>query len=81
MTADPASLNVAVTITGLHPDEAAAVFANLPAGSTSTVHVVKPALGPKRYQIDVGDLSIQGAKDVTTALHLSVQRATEGDQP
>lgn len=75
---DPASLNVALTISGLSNTEATAVVNNLPAGSTATIEVTKPALGGKRFQIAAEGLSVQAAKEVATALYLHCDRVLNG---
>lgn len=75
--ADPASLNVALTITGLANDEATVAFNNLPVGSTATVQVTKPAIGSKRYAIAAERLSVQGAKDVVTSVFLHCQQVAD----
>jgi hypothetical protein len=76
---DPASLNVALTLSGLSNDEATVVVNNLPAGATAAVEVTKPALGGKRFRIAVEGLSVQGAKDVTTATFLHLERVANGE--
>lgn len=76
---DPASLNVALTFTGLSNGEATVVLNNLPDGSTATVEVSKPALGGKRFRIAAEGLSIQGAKDVATATFLYLERVASGE--
>lgn len=76
---DPASLNVALTFSGLSNDEATIVVNNLPAGSTAAVEVTKPALGGKRFRIAVEGLSVQGARDVATAAFLHVERVANGE--
>lgn len=65
---DPASLNVGVSLAGLGQDETLCVIVNAPAGSTLTVEVGQPALGPKRYSIAAAGLSITGARDITATL-------------
>lgn len=79
MTPDPASLNLAVTMTGLSNGEAVTVVSNLPAGSTARVDVIVPSSGPpKRFTIAAEGLSAQGAKDLTNVLFLHLQRVAEG---
>lgn len=75
---DHASLNVAVTFSGLSNDEATTVLNNLPDGSTATVVVRKPAIGGKRFEIAAERLSVQGARDLTTAAFLHVQWVASG---
>ncbi len=77
---DPASLNVAVTITGMDHHEAAHVVANLPAGSTAAVTVTQPALGGKRYKLETAQLSVKGAADMTTALYMRAEQVWEQGQ-
>ena len=77
--ADPASLTVALTLSGLSNDEATVMLNNLPAGSTATVEVTKPPIGSKRFRIATEWLSVQGAKDVTTAMFLHLERVANGE--
>jgi hypothetical protein len=77
--ADPATLNVALTFSGLSNDEATVVVNNLPAGSTATVEVTKPPIGGKRFRIAAEGLSVQDAKDVTTATFLHLERVANGE--
>ncbi|AGL13849.1 hypothetical protein [Actinoplanes sp. N902-109] len=76
---DPASLNVALTISGLSNAEATVVVNNLPVGSTASIEVTKPAIGSKRFRIAAEGLSIQGAKDVATATFLHLERIAKGE--
>ena len=76
---DPASLNVAVSFTGLSLYEAECVLANMPPGSMAQVEVTKPAIGGKRWAVHVGGLSVLGAKDVTLATYAFVERAAAGE--
>ena len=75
---DPASLNVAVGIVGLGLDEALAVVANIPAGTSFDSDVIKPAIGGKRFAIRARGLSVAGAKDLTNALYLHVKAVEVG---
>lgn len=76
---DPATLNVGLTFSGLSNDEATVVVNNLPAGSNAVIDVTKPALGGKRFRIEAVGLSVQGAKDVTTATFLHLERVANGE--
>lgn len=76
--ADPASLNVDVRLRGLSLEEGVTVFANLPAGSVTTVRTTQPALGGKRYAIQAHGLSVTAASDLTMALLLLVEHVAGG---
>ncbi len=75
---DPASLNVALTISGLSNSEMTTVVNNLPAGATATLTVRKPAVGGKRFEVAAEGLSIQGARDVAVSLHKHLESVAEG---
>lgn len=77
MPTDPASVTLTVEITGLANDEAMCALSNTPAGAAATAVVAKPAIGPKRYAISVTDLSLLGAKDLTTAMFLYFERRNQ----
>jgi hypothetical protein len=76
---DPASLKVGLTFGGLSNDEATVVLNNLPAGANAVIDVTKPAVGGKRFRIVAVGLSVQGAKDVTTATFLHLERVASGE--
>lgn len=76
MSTDPASVGLAIDITGLALGEAQVAFANVPPGATLSADVTQHAIGPKRYTIRVTDLSLSGAKNLATALHLHFERLT-----
>jgi hypothetical protein len=71
------ALNVDMTVRGLTVNEAKVVLAALPADTTSTVAVVQPAVGGKRYAIATEALSSHAAKDLVTALCLSTARTAD----
>lgn len=75
---DPASLKATLALSGLSVDEALTVVASIPAGADFNASTIKPAIGGKRYTITAEGLSIQGAKDVATALFLHVDRVANG---
>jgi hypothetical protein len=75
---DPASLKASVIISGMTLNEAAVAFANLQGGSEADVQVTQPALGGKRYAIGARGLSIQGARDLTTAVFLHCEQVANG---
>jgi hypothetical protein len=76
---DHASLNVALTFTGLTNNEMTAVVNNLPDGSTASLVVRKPGVGGKRFEVAAEGLSAEGAKDLATVLFLHLERVANGD--
>lgn len=76
--ADPASVNLSLSVTGLSNAEAVCALENAPAGSTFSAEVTQPAIGGKRYTVRTEGLSLLGAKDLATALHLFFEQQAGG---
>jgi hypothetical protein len=73
--ADPASVEVTVTVAGLAPSEAAAILSEVPSGARFVAAITQPAIGPRRYQCTVDGLSLVRGVDVLEALRLHFDRA------
>ena len=76
---DPASVNVAVHITGLLSTDAARVLENTPVGAMFTADVSQPAIGGKRYTVRVEWLSIAGAAELTRLLLVVMTQTAAGE--
>lgn len=78
MNSDPASLNVSITLTGLHVNEVAAPLSALPDGVTYNGSTVQPALGTARHTISVQGLSVHRATRLLQTLeqHLNAVAQT-----
>lgn len=74
MPTDPASLDVALTLSGLDRHEVVAIIGAIPAGVTFTGVASQPAIGGRRWRVSASGLSVAAARSITTSLELFTQR-------